>query len=161
MIGSTVASAVLLGVLGADPSSSARAASEARADLSLVVPPIQRLEIVTPALVMPELTMTELVSRYVLLPQTIQIRVSSNIPWILRMRVDERSAISRPRNEIARLGGEESYQPLSEDWVAVARGDPGADLAMEFRVRVALTDGRLRSGAFETHFDYRLSGAGE
>jgi hypothetical protein len=151
--------AVALGVAGW--SCPSLAANEARVDIGVMVPPVQRLEVVQPALVMPELTVEAIIPGYIMLPRAIELRISSNTDWALQMRVDERSeASAHPRIEIVRMGSEEPYQPISEDWLAIAHGGPGQEIAMELRVRVALEGARVNSGAYETRFDYRLSGTG-
>lgn len=141
-------------------SGSAFAANEARVDLGVMVPPLQWMDVVQPALVMPELTVDALFPGYIVLPRTIELRISSNTDWVLQIRQDDRPDAHGPRTEVARAG-EEEYRPISGDWVEVARGDAGPDIALELRVRVALEDAGLHSGAYETRFDYRLAGAGE
>lgn len=156
----SVLSLLTIAVYGAPTSVSA--ATEARVDLSVMVPPVQRMEVVHPALVMPELTVDALVPGYVVLPRPIELRIASNIDWVLQMRMDDRAEGRRtPRHEILCSGGEETYRPVSDAWIEIAQGGPGRDIALELRVRVALDDARVHSGAYETRFDYRLKGTAE
>jgi hypothetical protein len=154
--------ALSLIAVGVFASTSVIAATEARVDLSVMVPPVQRMEVVHPALVMPELTVDALVPGYVVLPRPVELRIASNTDWVLQMRMDERAdGLRTPRHEILCSGGEKTYRPVSDAWIEIAHGGPGRDIALELRVRVALEDAHLHSGAYETRFDYRLEGAAE
>ncbi|MCA9729409.1 MAG: hypothetical protein R3E12_00965 [Candidatus Eisenbacteria bacterium] len=137
------------------------AASEARTTLSLIVPPIQRLEIETPTLVMPDLTASDLRPGYVLLPRVLSIRVSSNTAWVLQMRAAEGKPGSDPGEEVQRVGTNESFRTIADDWLTVAEGESGIDQSVELRLRVSITGAGSVSGAHESRFDYRLSGVGE
>jgi len=153
--------AALVAAVALGASSPAIASSEARVDLAVMVPPVQRMEVVHPALVMPELTVEALVPGYVVLPRPIELRIASNTDWVLELRMDEGAERGRlPRHEVLR-SGEQSYRVVSDTWVEIAQGGPGKDIALELRVRVALDDARVHSGAYETRFDYRLKGAAE
>lgn len=141
----------------------ARGSDEVRVEVDLFVPPLQRLEIVSPILVMPELTSTDLAPTYVELPRPITLRVSSNTAWELSVRAAD-GGIASGRDE---LGADlycaiprASFQPLSDDWLRIADGPAGEEIEIELFLRAPLTPGLLIPGHHEVRLDYRLSADG-
>jgi hypothetical protein len=129
--------------------------------IDLLVPPVQKLEMVNPILVMPTLTATDLSRNFIDLPERIGMQVSSNTPWELSVRLTETSSArseSLPSLLCAARG--ESPRPLDRDWQLVARGDPGAKIEVSLGLRVPLDLSGFIPGTHEVTLDYRLTSAG-
>ncbi|MCB9464909.1 MAG: hypothetical protein H6682_14550 [Candidatus Eisenbacteria bacterium] len=138
------------------------AQSSARVEVDMFVPPIQKLEILSPILVMPTLTVAELAPGFVRLPQPIDLSVWSNTEWELSVRLAD---VKTPDvNELHRLlcsVNGSAPRSLGDDWQVIAKGQKGADLpvSLELRVPFGKRGGPL-PGVQELSLDYRLSSAG-
>ena len=137
------------------------ARNEVRVEVDLLVPPLQRLEILRPILVMAPLTARDLTSEFIDLPQRIEIHVSSNTPWELSVRMAELSSaraeegpplLCAPAGEAPRI--------LDHDWQFVAKGDAGEEIEVALGLRVPLEPSGLAPGTHEVTLDYRLTSAG-
>lgn len=133
---------------------------EVRVEFELFVPPLQRLEVTNPLLVMPPLSAAEIRPGAIELPRPIGLRISSNSPWELSIRRGE-----------ARRGGEEPIEllcaprggmprELDENWQLIARGPAGADLGLDLGLRVPFAVAGVAPGNHEISLDYHLTSVG-
>ncbi|MEZ4648580.1 MAG: hypothetical protein R3E97_07285 [Candidatus Eisenbacteria bacterium] len=127
----------------------------------MLVPPIQKLEVLSPILVMPPLTVAELAPGYVRLPQPIDLRVWSNTEWELAVRLaDVKTPDTSELTRIRCLVSGGTVRSLGPDWQVIAKGQSGADLPVSFELRVPFGVGGATPGTQELSLDYRLSGVG-
>jgi hypothetical protein len=142
------------------------AETEVRVEVEMMVPPLQRLEVDPPVLVMPEIQAEDVASGFAEMPRAIVLTVSSNTAWELAIRW---SGDGRSANGVTPKGsptldwaaGNGPFQALSPDWAMVATGVATESEQIELRLRVPMRPGEVIPGTYEPRLEYRLAAAGE
>jgi hypothetical protein len=141
--------------------------TEARVEVEVMVPPLQRLEVDPLVLVTPEIQAEDLTVGFAELPRPIVLTVSSNTPWELFVRAagDGKAAgdfETKGTSPLEWAVGSMSYRALGPEWTAVASGGgPVAAETVELHLRLRLIPGELEPGVYEPRLEYRLVTAGE
>jgi hypothetical protein len=166
--GSWVLAMVAAGQVAAVAANPARAAeTEASVEVEVMVPPLQRLDVDPPVLVMPEIRAEEIAAGYAEVSRPIVLTVFSNTLWELSIRSagDDKAGradepIGSPRLQWAVGNG--PLQPLTAEWTTVMTGSaPAAKERVELRLRVPLRSAAMKPGIYEPQIEYRLAPAGE
>jgi hypothetical protein len=135
-------------------------ADAVRAEVELMVPVLQRLQVEPPVLNFPPVTSTDLQAGFLDLGQPIELSVWSNTAWELDVRqavVDGKQAAGAAPMKLSWSTEGIAYTPLAEDWAAVAGGEAGsAPARVLLRLRLPLGWIETRPGVYEPRIEYRV-----
>jgi hypothetical protein len=135
-------------------------AAVVRAEVELMVPLLQRLEVEPAVLAFPAVTSTDLQAGYLGLGKPIELTVFSNAPWELCVRAIGEGG-SRPENPVPAtllwsFDGQ-AFTPLTEEWAVTAAGEPGATgTRLHLQLRLPLGWIQSRPGVYQPRLEYRL-----
>jgi hypothetical protein len=131
-----------------------------RAEVELMVPLLQRLEVEPAVLAFPGITATDLQAGFLGLGKPIELTVFSNAPWDLCLRgIDgegDRPEEASPAALQWSMDGK-SFHPLTDEWVVAASGDviaSGARLRLQLRLPLGWI--QSRPGVYQPRLEYRL-----
>ncbi len=142
---------------------SAAAGGEARVEVGIIVPPLQRLEVSPAVSSLPVVSPLDLSAGFMEPGEPVSLTVFSNSPWELSIRQAAASSKDEHPDTVPILwksmGGE--YSRVSEAWTMVATGSSAAaGKVVHLHLRFLLDWRTARPGVHEPRIEYRLTPAG-
>lgn len=151
LVASAAASLVITAEAGA-------ASSEVHVQVALVVPVTQSLESEADVIRGPLVTSQDLARGFVDLDRPILLRLSSNVPWELCVRVPDPPARNREDPLLFWSVAGNGHSCLQREWVEIASGAEGcAGFRIPLRLRVPLSWTTVKPGEYEPRIEYRLA----
>lgn len=131
--------------------------AEARLEVQVVVPPLQRVALGAQVHPLPDVTAMDLVAGYIEPPHPIRVTLFSNCPWELRLR-RAAGGLAPQRSDPAILwkAGRERFVPLDNDWTTAAAGPRAGGTRCDIQLRIPLSWSTSPPGVVEPRLEVDL-----